>query len=62
MTHVVTNPYLPSWEYVPDGEPHVFGSRVYLYGSHDKATVCGATIITSWLHRSCVRSGDIRDL
>lgn len=37
MTHVVTNPYLPSWEYVPDGEPHVFGSRVYLYGSHDKA-------------------------
>lgn len=27
-----------------------------------KSTVCGATIITSWLHRSCVRSGDIRDL
>jgi hypothetical protein len=30
------NPYLPSWEYIPDGEPHVFGDRVYLYGSHDK--------------------------
>lgn len=30
------NPYLPSWEYVPDGEPHVFGNRVYLFGSHDK--------------------------
>ena len=30
------NPYLPSWEYIPDGEPHVFGGRVYLYGSHDK--------------------------
>ena len=29
------NPYLPSWEYVPDGEPHVFGDRVYVYGSHD---------------------------
>jgi len=29
------NPYLPSWEYVPDGEPHVFGGRVYVYGSHD---------------------------
>ena len=29
------NPYLPSWEYVPDGEPHVFGDRVYIYGSHD---------------------------
>lgn len=31
----VFNPYLPSWEYIPDGEPHVFGSRVYVYGSHD---------------------------
>lgn len=30
------NPYLPSWEYVPDGEPYVFGDRVYIYGSHDK--------------------------
>lgn len=30
------NPYLPSWEYVPDGEPHVFGDRVYLFGSHDR--------------------------
>lgn len=30
------NPYLPSWEYVPDGEPHVFGDRVYIYGSHDR--------------------------
>lgn len=29
------NPFLPSWEYVPDGEPHVFGDRVYVYGSHD---------------------------
>src|SRR5690554_5992586 len=30
------NPYLPSWEYVPDGEPYVFGDRVYVYGSHDR--------------------------
>lgn len=29
------NPYLPSWEYVPDSEPYVFGDRVYIYGSHD---------------------------
>ncbi len=29
------NPYLPSWEYVPDGEPYVFNNRVYVYGSHD---------------------------
>ena len=31
-----TNPYLPSWEYIPDGEPYTFGDRVYVYGSHDK--------------------------
>ena len=31
------NPFLPLTEYVPDGEPHVFGDRVYLYGSHDAA-------------------------
>lgn len=33
----VFNPYLPLCEYVPDGEPHVFDGRVYVYGSHDKA-------------------------
>ena len=32
----ITNPYLPSWEYIPDGEPYVFGDRVYVYGSHDR--------------------------
>ena len=31
------NPYLPVWEYIPDGEPRVFGDRVYIYGSHDIA-------------------------
>lgn len=30
------NPFLPSWEYIPDGEPYVFGDRVYVYGSHDR--------------------------
>lgn len=44
------NPYLPLWEYVPDGEPHVFEDpdqpghkRVYLFGSHDTArhSYCG---------------------
>lgn len=29
------NPYLPLDTYIPDGEPHVFGDRVYVYGSHD---------------------------
>ncbi len=32
----ITNPYLPEYEYIPDGEPHVFGDRVYIYGSHDR--------------------------
>lgn len=35
MKNQVLNPYLPSWEYVPDGEPHIFGDRLYVYGSHD---------------------------
>lgn len=30
------NPILPGWEYIPDGEPHVFADRVYLFGSHDR--------------------------
>ncbi len=30
------NPYLPSWEYVPDGEPYVYGDRLYVFGSHDE--------------------------
>lgn len=33
----MANPYLPLWEYIPDGEPRVFGDRVYIYGSHDRA-------------------------
>jgi hypothetical protein len=32
----VFNPYLPSYEYIPDGEPHVFGERLYIFGSHDR--------------------------
>ena len=53
----IYNPYLPLNEYIPDGEPHVFGDRVYVYGSHDKAgsdrfcvqdyTVCSA--VTSFI-------------
>ena len=44
------NPYLPMWEYIPDGEPYVFEDpdrpgeyRVYIYGSHDSlvSEYCG---------------------
>lgn len=30
------NPYLPNYEYIPDGEPYVFDKRVYVFGSHDR--------------------------
>lgn len=36
MKQQICNPFLPLWECIPDGEPHVFGDLVYLYGSHDK--------------------------
>lgn len=41
MKNQALNPYLPSYEYTPDGEPHVFRDitgkeRLYVYGSHDK--------------------------
>ena len=39
MKDRVFNPYLPRWEYIPDGEPHAFGDRVYVYGSHDRFNV-----------------------
>lgn len=35
-TKQIYNPYLPSYEYIPDGEPHVFDGRIYIYGSHDR--------------------------
>ena len=37
MKKQVFNPYLPLSTYIPDGEPHVFDGRVYVYGSHDQA-------------------------
>ncbi|MFT9450662.1 family 43 glycosylhydrolase [Liquorilactobacillus ghanensis] len=36
MKKQVYNPFLPLNEYIADGEPHVFGDRLYLFGSHDK--------------------------
>lgn len=51
------NPFLPLHEYIPDGEPHVFGDRVYHYGSHDKEggyTFCMQDYV--------VYSADVKDL
>ncbi len=48
------NPYLPLWEYIPDGEPYVFEDpdnsgkyRAYIYGSHDmlKTEYCGKDLV-----------------
>ena len=48
------NPYLPLWEYIPDGEPYVFEDpdhpgqyRAYIYGSHDmlKTAYCGKDLV-----------------
>lgn len=36
MSMQATNPFLPSYEYIPDAEPYVFEDRVYIYGSHDR--------------------------
>lgn len=35
MKGISPNPYLPLYEYVPDGEPRIFEDRLYIYGSHD---------------------------
>ena len=48
------NPYLPLWEFIPDGEPYVFEDpdhpgqyRVYIYGSHDTRVTdyCGLDLV-----------------
>lgn len=36
MKKQALNPYLPSYEYIPDGEPYVFEDRLYVFGSHDR--------------------------
>lgn len=50
----VGNPFLPLWEHIPDGEPHIFEDpdhpgtyRLYLYGSHDsrRTEYCGRELV-----------------
>ena len=36
MKKQIFNPYLPPWEYIPDGEPRIFDGRLYVFGSHDR--------------------------
>lgn len=51
------NPFLPLDVCIPDGEPRVFGDRVYLYGSYD---ITGNLDYCS--HRYYVYSASIYDL
>lgn len=51
------NPLFPLNEYVPDGEAHVFGDRVYIYGSRDSEN--GERFCTG---DYTVYSADIKDL
>ena len=44
---LAVNSYMKLWEHVPDAEPHVFGDRVYVYGSHDvfETRMCGPNYV-----------------
>ena len=49
------NPYLPLWEFIPDGEPYVFEDpdcpgkyRVYIYGSISSGCIAD---VTKWCGR-----------
>ena len=47
------NPYLPNWEYIPDGEPYVFGNRVYVdleISADPKLTLAAAHEIAEGVH------------
>ena len=49
MKQQVFNPYLPSYEYIPDGEPRIFDGRLYVFGSHDRlggTTYCENDYVT----------------
>lgn len=51
MKQQAYNPFLPLWEYIPDGEPHIFGDRIYLFGSHDEEggqRYCSAGNYVGW--------------
>ncbi len=60
------NPYLPLWEYIPDGEPHIFNDRLYIFGSHDRFNgtqfcmndyvcwSCPVNDLTDWRYEGCI--------
>ncbi len=67
------NPILPADEYIPDPEAHVFGDRVYIYGSHDQFNgkmycendyvtwSAPVTDLTSWRYEGVIYRKDQHD-
>lgn len=62
------NPALPLWEHTPDCEPHIFGDRVYMYGSHETMPNrdCGPDLVcwsaplddlTDWTYHGVIFDG-----
>lgn len=64
MKRQAYNPYLPAWEYIPDGEPRVFGDRLYILGVMTGLVPKGIVKTTMWhgLHqwRIC-QIGDMKE-
>lgn len=57
------NPYLPLHEHIPDGEPHIFGDRLYIFGSHDLENgneFCELDYVSCQLHLMIYLIGDMR--
>ena len=70
MKRQAVNPFLPSWECIPDGEPRRFGDRVYLYGSHDRirrqgnsssTAMCIMPTEAGWEIKRVILSSSIRE-
>ena len=67
-TAFAINPVMPLWEHVPDGEPHIFNDRLYLYGSHESLPdldvggnyvlwSCPVDDLTDWTYHGVIFDG-----
>ena len=50
----MANPFLPLWEYIPDGEPRVFGDRVQNPSSQAYAHVFSANFAADGVKNPCL--------
>lgn len=67
-TALAINPVNPLWEHIPDGEPHIFDGRLYVYGSHETMEgwdvgpdyvlwSCPVDDLTDWTYHGVVFDG-----